>query len=122
MSEYQCYELVALEQPLSAKQMAELRAISTRAEISPTRFWNEYHRGDLKADPVELIESYFDAHLYFTSWDEAVKLAIDRRDLAVRDKSSAAFAKRFDAMRKRRLRRRGFFDWKRTSESGSGAW
>lgn len=68
MSEYQCYEFVALEQPLNAKQMAELRAISTRAQISPTRFWNEYHWGDLKADPVELIESYFDAHLYFTNW------------------------------------------------------
>ena len=38
MSEYQCYEFVALERPLTAKQMAELRAISTRAEISPTRF------------------------------------------------------------------------------------
>jgi hypothetical protein len=68
MSEYQCYEFVALEQPLNAKQMAELRAISTRAEISPTRFWNEYHWGDLKADPVKLIERYFDAHLYFTNW------------------------------------------------------
>ena len=38
MSEYQCYEFVALDRPLTAKQMAELRAISTRAEISPTRF------------------------------------------------------------------------------------
>jgi hypothetical protein len=51
MSEYQCYEFVALDRPLTAKQMAELRKISTRAEISPTRFWNEYHWGDLKADP-----------------------------------------------------------------------
>jgi hypothetical protein len=68
MSEYQCYEFVALEQPLNAKQMAELRAMSTRAEISPTRFWNEYHWGDLKADPVKLIERYFDAHVYSANW------------------------------------------------------
>ena len=68
MSEYQCYEFVALERPLTVKQMNELRAISTRAEISPTRFWNEYQWGDLKADPVKLIERYFDAHLYFTNW------------------------------------------------------
>ena len=68
MSEYQCYEFVALDRPLSAKQMAELRAISTRAEISPTRFWNEYHWGDLKADPAKLVERYFDAHLYFANW------------------------------------------------------
>ncbi len=38
MSEYQSYEFVTLDRPLSTKQMAELRVISTRAEISPTRF------------------------------------------------------------------------------------
>ncbi len=68
MSEYQCYEFVALERPLTAKQMAELRAISTRAELSPTRFWNEYQWGNLKADPAKLMERYFDAHLYFANW------------------------------------------------------
>lgn len=68
MSEYQCYEFVALDRPLTAEQMAELRAISTRAEISPTRFWNEYQWGDLDADPAKLVERYFDAHLYFASW------------------------------------------------------
>src|SRR5882757_3928470 len=68
MSEYQCYEFVALERPLTVKQMNELRAISTRAEISPTRFWNEYQWGDLKADPAKLIGRYFDAPLYFTNW------------------------------------------------------
>lgn len=68
MSEYQCYEFVALDRPLTAKQMAELRAVSTRAEISPTRFWNEYQWGDLKAAPAKLMERYFDAHLYFANW------------------------------------------------------
>ena len=68
MSEYQCYEFVALDRPLTAKQMAELRALSTRAEISPTRFRNEYQWGDLKGDPAKLMERYFDAHLYFANW------------------------------------------------------
>jgi hypothetical protein len=68
MSEHQCYEFVALDRHLTAKQMDELRAISTRAEISPTRFWNEYQWGALKADPVKLMERYFDAHLYFANW------------------------------------------------------
>ncbi|KYF70874.1 hypothetical protein [Sorangium cellulosum] len=48
--------------------MAELRAISTRAGITPTRFWNGYQRGDLKAVPAKLLERYFDAHLYFANW------------------------------------------------------
>jgi hypothetical protein len=68
MSEYQCYEFVALDRPLTSKQMAELRAISTRAEITPTRFWNEYQWGNLKADPAKLVERYFDAHMYFANW------------------------------------------------------
>jgi hypothetical protein len=68
MSEHQCYEFVALDRPLTSKEMAELRAISTRAEITPTRFWNEYDWGDLKADPAKLLERFFDAHLYFANW------------------------------------------------------
>jgi hypothetical protein len=68
MSEYQCYEFVAHEQPLTAKQMAELRKVSTRAEITPTRFWNEYHYGDFKGDAAKLVARYFDAHLYFANW------------------------------------------------------
>lgn len=68
MSEHQCYEFVSLDRPLAPKQMAELRAISTRAEITPTRFWNEYEWGDLKANPAKLVERYFDAHMYFANW------------------------------------------------------
>lgn len=68
MSEYQCYEFLALDRRLTAQEMAELRAISTRAEITPTRFWNEYHWGDLKADPSDLLARYFDMHLYFANW------------------------------------------------------
>lgn len=68
MSEHQVYEFLAIDRPLSSKEMDALRAISTRAEISPTRFWNEYHWGDLKADPAKLVEKYFDAHTYFANW------------------------------------------------------
>jgi hypothetical protein len=68
VSEYQCYEFLALDRRLTAQEMAELRSISTRAEITPTRFWNEYHWGDLKADPFKLLARYFDLHLYFANW------------------------------------------------------
>lgn len=72
MSEYQCYEFLAIDAPLSAKQQGELRAISTRAEISSTRFWNEYQWGDLKADPKALLLKYFDAHAYAANWGSRV--------------------------------------------------
>jgi hypothetical protein len=42
MSEYQYYEFLALDRPLTQKQRGELRSISTRVEITATRFVNEY--------------------------------------------------------------------------------
>jgi hypothetical protein len=68
VSEYQSYEFLALDRRLTAQEMVELRSISTRAEITPTRFWNEYQWGDLKADPAKLLARYFDLHLYFANW------------------------------------------------------
>jgi hypothetical protein len=68
MSEYQYYEFLALDRPLTEKQRAELRSISTRAEITATRFVNEYQWGDLKGDPLTMMERYFDAFLYLANW------------------------------------------------------
>jgi hypothetical protein len=68
MSEYQYYEFLALDRPLTAKQRAELRSISSRAEITATRFTNEYQWGDLKGDPRKMLEQYFDAFLYLANW------------------------------------------------------
>src|SRR3954464_5846367 len=68
MSEYQYYEFVAIDQPLSAAEQADLRAISTRALITPTSFVNHYEWGQLKADPRRLVERYFDAFLYLANW------------------------------------------------------
>jgi len=68
MSEYQYYEFLALDRPLTDKQRAELRSISTRAEITATRFVNEYQWGDLKGDPRDMVERYFDAFLYLANW------------------------------------------------------
>ena len=68
MSEYQYYEFQAIDRPLDKRQMAELRAVSTRATITATRFVNHYEWGDLKADPSTWMESYFDAFLYLANW------------------------------------------------------
>src|SRR5436309_8409304 len=68
MSEYQYYEFLALDRLLTGKQRAELRSLSTRAEITATRFVNEYHWGDLKGDPQKMVERYFDAFLYLANW------------------------------------------------------
>jgi hypothetical protein len=68
MSEYQYYEFTAIDKPLNEKDMRALRNLSSRAQITPTSFVNEYHWGDLKGDPLKLVEKYFDAFLYVANW------------------------------------------------------
>ncbi|MFD5184961.1 hypothetical protein ACFWMQ_20620 [Streptomyces sp. NPDC058372] len=68
MSEYQYYQFLAVEQPLSKRQQGELRTLSSRAQITADRMLNHYEWGDFKGDPVTLVERYFDAHLYFANW------------------------------------------------------
>jgi len=68
MSEYQYYEFKAVDKPLTEKDMRALRDLSTRAQISPTGFVNEYNWGDFKGNPLKLVEKYFDAFLYVANW------------------------------------------------------
>lgn len=88
MSEYQYYEFATVDHPLTSKQQAELRERSSRATITSHGFTNEYHWGDLKGDPLDWMERYFDAHLYSASWGNCHLLlrlptaAIDREFFA----------------------------------------
>ncbi|GLU39692.1 hypothetical protein [Pseudomonas sp. NBRC 100443] len=68
MSEYQYYEFAAIDRPLTPQEMAELRARSGRAVITPTAFTNHYNWGDLNGDPDEWMRRYFDAFVYFASF------------------------------------------------------
>ena len=72
MSEYQYYEFLAIDRPLKENEMAELRALSTRATITPVSFTNEYNWGDLKGDPDKLMQRYFDVHVYVANWMTAI--------------------------------------------------
>ncbi|MFW5640433.1 MAG: hypothetical protein ACOC0H_04655 [Thermodesulfobacteriota bacterium] len=72
MSEYQYYEFLSIDRPLTTDEMAELRALSTRAAITPVSFTNEYNWGDFKGDPDKLMQHYFDAHVYVASWMTAI--------------------------------------------------
>ena len=68
MSEYQYYEFLALDRPLTAEEQDEVRRLSSRAEITATSFTNEYHWGDFRGNPAELMRNYYDAHLYLANW------------------------------------------------------
>ncbi len=68
MSEYQYYEFLAIDRPLTKKQIDEVGEWSTRAKITSTRFVNEYHYGDFRGDPELLVSEYFDVMVYFANW------------------------------------------------------
>jgi hypothetical protein len=68
VSEYQYYEFQAIDRPLTEGQMRELRSVSSRADITPTRFANFYTFGNFKGDPAKMVEKYFDAYLYLANW------------------------------------------------------
>lgn len=72
MSEYQYYEFLAIDRPITEDEMAELRALSTRADITPVSFTNEYNWGDFKGDPDKLMQRYFDVHVYVANWMTAI--------------------------------------------------
>ena len=68
MSQYQYYEFRAIDQPLTERQIREVRSLSTRAEITATSFTNEYHWGNFRGDPLKMMEKYYDAFLYYANW------------------------------------------------------
>ncbi|TIT92881.1 MAG: hypothetical protein E5W55_17225, partial [Mesorhizobium sp.] len=68
MSEYQYYEFQAIDRPLSDADRRALRDLSSRARITATSFTNSYEWGDFKGDPNELMERWFDLHLYLANW------------------------------------------------------
>src|SRR4051794_17979577 len=62
--------------------MQELRAVSSRAAITATRFTNHYEWGNFKGDPGTWMERYFDAFLYFANWGtHELMLRLPRRVL-----------------------------------------
>jgi hypothetical protein len=68
MSEHQGCEIVALDLTLMSKEMGDLRAISTRAELPPTRLRSECQGGHLKADPGKTRKRQFRRRGFFHRW------------------------------------------------------
>lgn len=68
MSEYQYYEFQAIDRCLTEEEMSELRHFSSRADITPYSFTNEYSWGNFKGDEDLWMEKYFDGFLYYANW------------------------------------------------------
>jgi hypothetical protein len=68
MSQYECYEFQSVDRRLSEDEVRTLRGYSSRAQISPTSFYNEYHFGSFKGNAEEWMAKYFDGFIYNSHW------------------------------------------------------
>lgn len=74
MSEYQYYEFVALDGPISDAGLQYAEGCSSRADVSRVHWRNEYNFGDFSGS-VERLLQHYDAHFYIANWG-TVRLAI----------------------------------------------
>jgi len=68
MSEYQYIGFRAIDSGVSEKNLQYMRRQSTRAEITPWSFENEYHYGDFHGNAVEMLRRGYDIHLHYTNF------------------------------------------------------
>jgi hypothetical protein len=55
MSEFQYIGFRAIDRPVSEANLGYMRKQSSRAEITPWSFDNEYHYGDFGGDAIEML-------------------------------------------------------------------
>jgi hypothetical protein len=68
MSEYQRYEFMASDRPLTRAQLDAVNALSSHIEASSTHALIEYQWGDFKHDPIDVLHKFFDGFLYWANW------------------------------------------------------
>jgi hypothetical protein len=68
MSEFQYVGFRAIDGPVSEKNLEFMRRQSSRAEITPWSFDNEYHFGDFRGDAAEMQRRGYDFHLHYANF------------------------------------------------------
>jgi hypothetical protein len=68
MSEFQYIGFRAAEKPVGDENLKYMRQQSSRAEITPWSFDNEYHYGDFHGDAFEMLRRGYDIHLHYANF------------------------------------------------------
>ncbi len=68
MSEYQYIAFRAIDSPVTEDNLEYMRQQSSRAEITPWSFDNEYNYGDFRGDAVEMLRRGYDLHLHYANF------------------------------------------------------
>jgi len=68
MSEYQRYEFMTCDRPLTREQLDAVNDLSSHIEATSTHALIEYHWSDFKHDPIDVLHKFFDGFLYWANW------------------------------------------------------
>jgi hypothetical protein len=68
MSEYQRYEFMTCDRPLTREQLNAVNKLSSHIEASSTHALIEYSWGDFKHNPIDVLYKFFDGFLYWANW------------------------------------------------------
>ncbi len=68
MSEYQYYEFQTIDCPLTTKEQAEIKKLSSRVQLTPTQAIFLYNYGDFRGGPEKVLTQYFDVMFYIANW------------------------------------------------------
>src|SRR5258708_8236555 len=68
MSEYQRYEFMTNDRPLTQAQLEAVNGLSSHIETSSTHALVEYDWGNFKHDPIAVLHQFFDRFLYWANW------------------------------------------------------
>lgn len=68
MSEYQRYEFMTIDRPLTREQLDAVNNLSSHIEASATHAVVEYNWGSFKHNPITVLHKFFDGFLYWANW------------------------------------------------------
>lgn len=68
MSEHQIIAFRAIDGPVSEKNLAYMERQSSRAEITPWSFDNEYHYGNFRGNALEMLRRGYDMHVHYANY------------------------------------------------------
>jgi hypothetical protein len=68
MSEYQRYEWMTSDRPLTRAQLEAVNTLSSHIEVSSTHALVEYHWSNFRHNPLQVLHDFFDGFLYWANW------------------------------------------------------
>ena len=68
MSEFQRIAFRAIDGPVTDKNLEFMRRQSSRAEVTPWSFDNEYQWGDFRGDAYEMLRRGYDLHVHYANF------------------------------------------------------